>query len=108
MNNNKNKWNEWNVKHELDRVELHLDLRDPLGDGEQGIRAVGRSEHKRTALWVYQETFVPGDFLAKGYSAADALHHIALVCVQDRPSSLERLDFALRGGLSYAQDELFE
>lgn len=95
------------VRHTLDRVELHLDLRDPLGDGETGIRAVGRSETKRSALWTYQETFLRGDLLVKGYSAADALHHIALVCVQDRPSSLERLDFALQGGLSYTQDELF-
>lgn len=96
------------VQHRLDRVELHLDLRDPVGDGEVGIRAVGRSETSRTALWTYQETFLPSCHTEKGYGPADALHHISLVCQQDRPNSIERLDFALRGGISYEQSSMFD
>lgn len=67
----------------------------------------GRSETKRANLWTYQELFTPELDQEKGYSAADALHHVALVCIQDRPNSLERLQFALRGGIAWSQEEIF-
>lgn len=96
----------WNARHKLELVQLTLDLRDPLGIGEIGIRARGEAHTSRHALWHYQETFEDGSERERGYSAADALHHIVLVCQQDRPNSLERVEFALRGGLSWSQEPM--
>lgn len=96
----------WNVSHNLESVELTLWMPKPDESDAHSIRAAGRASTKRANLWTYQETFDDALSAEKGYSAADALHHIALVCMQDRPNSLERLNFALRGGLAWHQDEL--
>lgn len=95
------------VQHRLDRVEITLNLATSAIDGSMGLQVVGRAQSKRAALWTYHESFHPEQDLEKGYSLGDAVHHVTLVCVQDRPSSLDRLDFALRGGLSYGEQTLF-
>lgn len=71
------------------------------------IAVNGRSLTRRANLWSYHEVFDTELCVEKGYGVADALHHIALVCLQDKPSSLERLNFALAGGLAYTQDPLW-
>lgn len=93
--------------HRLHSIEARLVL--PVEGEPQafGLAVHGRSETKRGNLWSYQELFTPELDHQKGYSVADALHHVALVCIQDRPNSLERLNFALRGGLAYHEDEMF-
>jgi hypothetical protein len=98
--------NLWAVKHQLDAVELVLELPNTAGPYTTAIRAHGRSYSKRTALWSYQEVFEPLSSREKGYGPADALHHIALVAQQDRPRSLAELNLALRGGVSWVQEEL--
>jgi hypothetical protein len=98
----------WNAQHELQTVTFHLNFYDH-GDGpEQSLSAHGRTDTKRSALWSYNEHFGPAEDMERGYSAADAIHHIALVAVQDKPAHLSQLNIALRGGVSWGQDPMFE
>lgn len=94
------------IRHQLDSVELVVRMDDGEG-GSASLAAHGRSKTKRANLWSYQEFFDQTVDSAKGYSLGDAVHHIVLVCQQDRPNTLERLNFALAGGISYVQDELW-
>lgn len=96
----------WKVNHQLESVELTLWLPKPDEYADVTIKAVGRASTKRAALWVHQELFNDELDAQKGYGPADALHHILLVAMQDRPNSVERLNFALSGGLTWCQDEL--
>lgn len=94
------------IRHNLTSVEIKVHLYDEEGNPCASIAAHGRSSTKRANLWSYQEFFDPTTDSAKGYSLSDAVSHILLVCQQDRPNTLERLNFALRGGLSYVEEEL--
>lgn len=93
--------------HRLNRVEftLYLPRYDHAVSSE--MRAAGYSDTKRAALWHYHEAFDHVLDAEKGYGVGDALHHVALVALQDRPNSLDRLEFALRGGLAWEQAPLF-
>lgn len=92
--------------HRLEEVQITLYLPGEHDSGVTSMRVAGRASTKRANLWTYQEHFDPSLDAEKGYSVSDAVHHVALVCLQDRPNTLARLDFALRGGLSWSQDEL--
>lgn len=96
----------WHVNHTLETVEITLWLPGPDDVGVTSMRAAGRASTRRANLWTYQEHFEPDVDREKGYGIGDAVHHVALVCLQDRPNTLERLNFALRGGLAWHQDEL--
>lgn len=93
--------------HTLDRVQITLYLPQRVAEQEYSLRAVGISPMKATPLWTYQEAFDPELEEEKGYSVADAAHHIALVTVQDRPRTLKNLEFALRGGIAWEQGQMF-
>lgn len=96
----------WHVAHELDRVEITLYLPKDPQDRSAVMQVAGRASTRRANLWTYQELFDPSIDTEKGYGIGDAVHHVTLVCLQDRPNTLERLNFALRGGLAWHQDEL--
>lgn len=93
--------------HPLTHIELTV--RFPLAHEHQvcSLAAHGRSTTKRSNLWTYQEYFDPEVAELKGYGLSDAAAHIVMACEQDRPNSLERLNFALSGGLAYNQEPLF-
>ena len=91
----------------LRTVEFKLRLADPLHQPFWGLHASGWDDNKRTALWHYHEHFEPALDEEKGYGVADAIHHIALVAIQDHPTRLEQVEFALRGGVAWAQDPLW-
>ena len=93
--------------HRLARVEFTLHLPVDPADRSSVMRATGYSDTKRAALWNYHEAFDSVLDNEKGYGVADALHHVALVALQDRPNSLDRLQFALRGGLAWEQSQMF-
>lgn len=95
------------VSHQLTRVDFTLELPLSITGGECSISAVGRASSKRTALWTYAETFEPLTSKEKGYEPHDALAHIALACLQDRPTSSNLLHFALSGGVSWDEETLF-
>ncbi len=93
--------------HRLETLELTLKLMDERGLWDPSLTARGYSSTKRTALWVYQEAFDADLDAEKGYTLRDAVDHIVLVCQQDKPNTKERLNFALSGGLSWDEPELF-
>lgn len=97
--------NPFRPRHHLTSIEARLSIPHPVDRLQQVLTVSGRSVTKRTNLWTYHEAFDLELMQEKGYSAADALHHIALVCIQDQPNTLDRLDFALKGGLAWVQGE---
>lgn len=93
------------VNHRLTTVSLTLQFPGPPDeDGPVYGVASGRSQTRRAPLW--QETNSWADGADLRHEPADWLHHIALVALQDRPNSTERLLFGLTGGLGL-QDPLF-
>lgn len=89
----------------LHSVLFHLNLAaDPEVPASVVVHAQGRSVYRRGNLWAESSIFAPGD--DQQIAPADWLHHIALVALQDRPNTQERLLFGLTGGLG-VQEELF-
>lgn len=93
--------------HKLTSVDLSLRLPADPADSWVNLRVAGRSVTQRADLWTYEEAFGPDSYSEQGYGPSDALAHIALVAIQDRPNSLARLHFALNGGLSWEQQQMF-
>lgn len=72
-------------------ISYSQDPRGPVGT----ITAHGYCERKRGSLWSYQDTFpLTG---GGGFTLADAMTHLTLVCDQDRPTTDVQLDRALMG-----------
>lgn len=85
----------WQPKHHLET--FHINVRF-TPDNEVILAASGRTPAQRKDLWKYRETFTwPDDQL----TVTDAIHHLALAVVQDRPSSDHLLHLALRGGSAF-------
>lgn len=66
------------------------------------LYAEGRCDRKRGTIWTYNETIEADQ---DRYSAPDLVHHLALVAIQDRPTT----DLALTRGLcgsAWEQPEL--
>ena len=68
-------------------------------------RATGESTYRRQRLWTEVSTFT-ADHDDLRHAPADWINHIALVALQDRPNSSERLIFGLTGGLG-VQEQLW-
>lgn len=98
--------NLWAVSHDLEVVRFTLGL----GGGQGGVPIIngvaqGISSGKRTPLWTETNVW-NGEDHDTNHEPADWVHHLALVALQDRPNSSERLIFGLTGGLGL-QDPLF-
>lgn len=86
--------------HALTHVGFDLELPRRANDYEARLYAVGRSSTKRASLWTFHETYAqasPGH----GMMPTDALHHLALIAMQDRPDTQARLEHFLQGGRLY-------
>lgn len=91
-------YNPYAPNHRLDRVMFTLTF-DPTPDPQVITgRAWGESNTRRRVLWSEASVWSEEDSNLS-HAPADWLHHIALVAVQDRPNSSERLLFSLTGGL---------
>lgn len=86
--------------HRLDRLDLTLAWPQA---GVTELQAVGRSSSRRRALWTYTEGFGPAN---SDLAPHDAAAHLLLICQQDRPRTRALLDFALRGGSLWEDQEL--
>lgn len=86
-------------------VTFRLEMpEDPSADGPVVTHAAGNSPYKRRTLWHESNVFGADEDLR--HAPADWIHHLALVSLQDRPNTQERLIFSLTGGLG-VQDPLF-
>jgi len=91
---------EWMVRHTLDRITLELEF---PRHGETVLKASGYSATKRGRLWHLEERW---GAVQSDLPAHDAIAHLALVCLQDRPRSEEQLGRSLRGGALWEEVEL--
>lgn len=84
--------------HVLHRVEFTLALPVRTNGYRSRVTAHGYSETKRGTLWSMSEQWeVSGR--DHGLEPVDLLHHLALVSIQDHPTSQRELERGLRGGL---------
>lgn len=92
--------------HRLDRLEAVIILPTRENAYNASLAVSGRSDTKRGSLWHYAEGFDGATSALKGYGMSDAIAHIVLAAAQDRPRSLEQLNFALAGGLAWDEPQL--
>lgn len=84
--------------HKLRVVTFRLEFGEPAGETVINALAQGHAETRRTSLWSEANVWTEATADVR-HEPADWLHHIALVALQDRPNSTERLLFGLTGGL---------
>lgn len=93
--------------HKLDTVTIKLWLPTAASDWKSKMLATGDTYTHKRALWSHCEMW--GDPLeVAGMTMTDAVQHVALIAVQDRPASQEMFDYYLRGGKQFEeQQQLF-
>lgn len=72
--------------HPLHVVRARLVIPTPQNGHRTSLTLHGESETRRASLWTYQETWGP-DEQRMGLQVADALRHVALVALQDHPTT---------------------
>lgn len=88
--------------HQLEYVEFKLVLPLRSNGYKSRVDAYGHSQTRRGTLWSSTEQWTH-DMKGDEYGPTDSLHHLALVALQDRPTSPTALELALRGGHSTAE-----
>lgn len=90
----------WQADHSLDRLTIEVVFET---SGVLEMRAHGRARTARKNLWTYAESFPQS---SNDLSAGDAVHHLALAVIQDRPRTAHLLGLSLRGGSMWDEEEL--
>lgn len=90
--------------HRLEVVHFRLALPLKRNGYLTSLAVKGESSTSRSSLWTISETWTPDEQEA-GLQPTDALHHIALIAVQDRPSSQDAM-FRQLTGEPYIQEVL--
>lgn len=88
--------------HALTHVRFDLELPRRANGYQATVGVIGRSSTKRASLWTYSETF-PEASPGQDFMPTDALHHLALIAIQDRPDTQARLEHLLHGGRLYEE-----
>lgn len=83
-------------QHRLTQVLFTLHLPTRENGHLTRLEAQGRSSTTRASLWSVSESWTRDEQRA-GLEPTDALHHLALVAVQDRCSSQDHLERSLTG-----------
>lgn len=83
-------------QHRLTTVHFTLSLPTRENGRHTRLEAQGRASTQRSSLWSVSETWTWAEQRC-GLEPTDALHHLALVVVQDRPSSQDHLEASLTG-----------
>lgn len=93
--------------HKLDTVSIKLWLPTAASNWQSKLLVMGDTYTQRSSLWSHCEMW-SDPLEVTGMTMTDAVHHIALIAVQDRPTTQEMFDFHLHGGAQYGeQQELF-
>lgn len=85
------------ANHTLETVRFTLRLPTPSNGRKTVVEASGWSSTKRASLWHHTESYDFSDMMPGGYDPADVLHHVALVALQDHPSSQHHFEMSIRG-----------
>lgn len=91
--------------HRLERVEFTLIVPTAENGRRTALAARGTSGTARAGMWLVQEEWSAAE-QERGYQPADALQHIALVALQDRPTSQSQVEACLIGE-GWCQNPLF-
>lgn len=82
--------------HELTSITAILHLPTSFNGRSYRLEVSGRSITSRPSLWSVTETWTQAEQSA-GLQPTDALHHLALVASQDRPTTQHQLEMCLIG-----------
>lgn len=82
--------------HQLDSIIITLHLPTARNGRITRMEAQGRSSTSRASLWSVSETWTRDEQRA-GLEPSDAVHHLALVALQDHPASQSHLEASLTG-----------
>nr|CRY95225.1 hypothetical protein [uncultured prokaryote] len=83
-------------KHELKTLEVNLELPGRSNGYQTSMVIRGRASTQRADLWVIREQWRPEDN-ERGLAASDALAHVILTALQDRPDSQSGVERSLIG-----------
>ena len=84
-------------EHKLHRVEFKLELPARLNNYQAHLTCLGYASTKRATLWSTSESFECRNTVLD-LAVVDVLQHVALVAIQDRPTTSSALELGLRGG----------
>nr|CRY97246.1 hypothetical protein [uncultured prokaryote] len=82
--------------HQLEVLKFSLHLPNRRNGWLTRLEASGECSTKRASLWSISETWTVAE-QDSGLQPTDALHHIALLGIQDHPASQEAVFRALTG-----------
>lgn len=82
--------------HALETVEFSLVLPVRSNEHRTSLQCIGRSGTARSALWVVKESWSWSEQEA-GLQPTDAMAHVGLVSLQDRPTSQQQVEACLIG-----------
>lgn len=83
-------------QHPLERVVITITVPRKVNDRRTHLEAYGWSSGKRSSLWHLREEWDVTETRG-GYEASDMAHHIAMVALQDHPTSQAQMDACLIG-----------
>lgn len=90
----------WQPDHVLEAFTIKVNFER---EGLMLLTSTGRASTSRKDLWRYREEFsYPLDSLR----CADAVHHLAIAVIQDRPRTDHLMHQALRGGSAFEDVQL--
>lgn len=92
--------------HELEAVHFQLYLPTKFNERTTTVVATGTSRTSRPSMWVLREEWSASE-IEHGYQASDALSHVALVALQDHPTSQAQME-ACMVGEGWAQPGLWD
>jgi hypothetical protein len=82
--------------HELETVTFRLTIPTRRNNRTTALEVHGRTSTQRSHLWYIHETWTPAE-IEHGLQASDAIHHLALIALQDHPSSQAQVESCLTG-----------
>jgi len=90
--------------HKLETVNFRLTLPLRRNAYVTSLEVRGETSSQRSSMWFVNEKWTEADQVA-GLQPSDALHHLALIALQDSPTSQEHMFRALTGE-RWIQEEL--
>ena len=82
--------------HELEVVHFSLDIPRRANEHKTTLRASGTAGTSRPSLWNVHESWSWTE-QERGYQPSDAMAHVLLVAMQDRPTSQEQFEACMIG-----------
>ena len=92
-------------QHQLEAVYFQIYLPSVENSRTTTMIATGTSRTSRPSMWSIREQWVGGE-QERGYQPGDALHHVCMTAMQDRPTSQAQMEACMIGE-GWKQDSMF-